>query len=204
MKRAVWVWIATACIVAAQSQHLTGIRQLTHGGQNAEAYWSPDGKRLIFQSTRQPSEVVSIILCKRSSGVVDSRSLCKLPAFACRARRGCTRGRQPSCGGSRRIDACQRFLLGAQRAAGVGGTRPPRLSPGGGNGKGGVQIPCCRRLFPVRPGGWILPRDRCASGLPQRFNAAWMRSPQTIWKWFSAWRQPWTVSHFSITFRSAR
>jgi len=31
---------------------LTDIRQLTHGGQNAEAYWSPDGKRLIFQSTR--------------------------------------------------------------------------------------------------------------------------------------------------------
>ena len=28
------------------------MKQLTHGGQNAEAYWSPDGKRLIFQSTR--------------------------------------------------------------------------------------------------------------------------------------------------------
>jgi TolB protein len=34
--------------------HLVNIRQLTHGGQNAEAYWSPDGKRLIFQSTRPP------------------------------------------------------------------------------------------------------------------------------------------------------
>ncbi len=32
--------------------HLSGITQLTHGGQNAEAYWAPDGKRLIFQSTR--------------------------------------------------------------------------------------------------------------------------------------------------------
>ncbi|MBK5294898.1 MAG: PD40 domain-containing protein [Acidobacteriia bacterium] len=31
---------------------LTDVRQLTHGGQNAEAYWSPDGKRLVFQSTR--------------------------------------------------------------------------------------------------------------------------------------------------------
>ena len=30
----------------------SGVRQLTSGGQNAEAYWSPDGKRLIFQSTR--------------------------------------------------------------------------------------------------------------------------------------------------------
>lgn len=36
----------------ARAQHLDNIRQLTSGGQNAEAYWSPDGKRLIFQSTR--------------------------------------------------------------------------------------------------------------------------------------------------------
>ncbi len=32
--------------------HLSNLKQLTHGGQNAEAYWSPDGSRLIFQSTR--------------------------------------------------------------------------------------------------------------------------------------------------------
>jgi len=31
--------------------HLKNIRQLTFGGQNAEAYWSNDGKRLIFQAT---------------------------------------------------------------------------------------------------------------------------------------------------------
>src|SRR3954453_13130481 len=30
----------------------SNIKQLTSGGQNAEAYWSPDGKRLIFQSSR--------------------------------------------------------------------------------------------------------------------------------------------------------
>jgi Tol biopolymer transport system component len=29
--------------------HLRNIRQLTFGGQNAEAYWSPDGTQLIFQ-----------------------------------------------------------------------------------------------------------------------------------------------------------
>jgi TolB protein len=32
--------------------HLARIRQLTNGGENAEAYFSRDGKRLIFQSTR--------------------------------------------------------------------------------------------------------------------------------------------------------
>jgi len=33
-------------------RHLANIRQLTHGGENAEAYWSPDGRRLILQITR--------------------------------------------------------------------------------------------------------------------------------------------------------
>ena len=36
----------------AQERHLRNIRQLTFGGQNAEAYFSADGKKLIFQSTR--------------------------------------------------------------------------------------------------------------------------------------------------------
>ena len=33
-------------------RHLTNIRQLTFGGENAEAYFSSDGTRLIFQATR--------------------------------------------------------------------------------------------------------------------------------------------------------
>jgi Tol biopolymer transport system component len=32
-------------------KHFKDIRQLTFGGENAEAYFSPDGKKLIFQST---------------------------------------------------------------------------------------------------------------------------------------------------------
>ena len=43
-------------ILAAQSAHLSNLNQLTHGGQNAEAYWSPDGKRLIFQATQDTSQ----------------------------------------------------------------------------------------------------------------------------------------------------
>ncbi len=31
--------------------HLANLRMLTHGGQNAEAYWSADGRKLIFQAT---------------------------------------------------------------------------------------------------------------------------------------------------------
>lgn len=33
--------------------HLVNVRQLTFGGENAEAYFSSDGSRLIFQSTRE-------------------------------------------------------------------------------------------------------------------------------------------------------
>ena len=37
-----------------QEKHFTGVRQLTAGGANAEAYFSADGKRIVFQSTRPP------------------------------------------------------------------------------------------------------------------------------------------------------
>ena len=37
-----------------QEKHFRNICQLTFGGTNAEAYFSFDGKRLIFQSTRSP------------------------------------------------------------------------------------------------------------------------------------------------------
>ena len=37
----------------AAERHLRNIRQLTFGGETAEAYFSPDGTRLIFQSTRE-------------------------------------------------------------------------------------------------------------------------------------------------------
>ena len=36
--------------------HLTNVRQLTFGGQNAEAYFSKDGQMLTFQSQRDDSE----------------------------------------------------------------------------------------------------------------------------------------------------
>jgi len=37
---------------ASQERHLKNLRQLTFGGENAEAYFSFDGNKLIFQSTR--------------------------------------------------------------------------------------------------------------------------------------------------------
>jgi len=48
--------VATAAAPALdpRERRLAGLRQLTAGGQNAEAYWDAAGGRLIFQSTRPP------------------------------------------------------------------------------------------------------------------------------------------------------
>jgi Tol biopolymer transport system component len=41
---------SAAALLRPDETHLRNLRQLTFGGENAEAYWSPDGRRLIFQS----------------------------------------------------------------------------------------------------------------------------------------------------------
>jgi TolB protein len=35
-----------------REKHFVDMRQISFGGENAEAYWSPDGRKLILQSTR--------------------------------------------------------------------------------------------------------------------------------------------------------
>ena len=53
-----------ACIAAnaqgtlhdERETRLSDVRQLTFGAENAEAYWSPDGSELVFQSNRAPYE----------------------------------------------------------------------------------------------------------------------------------------------------
>jgi TolB protein len=53
---------AAAVVACAQPVYLSDIHQLTHGGENAEAYWAPDGKRLIFQTTRKPYDCDQIFI----------------------------------------------------------------------------------------------------------------------------------------------
>jgi Tol biopolymer transport system component len=48
----------------AKETHIKNIRQLTHGGTNAEAYFSADGKDIIFQSTREPYKCDQIFSMK--------------------------------------------------------------------------------------------------------------------------------------------
>jgi Tol biopolymer transport system component len=62
MKKILLTAIAAAATAAGQPSRIADIRQLTHGGQNAEAYWSPDGKRLVFQTTRKPYDCDQIFV----------------------------------------------------------------------------------------------------------------------------------------------
>ena len=55
---------------AQTSNFLTDIRQLTSGGQNAEAYWSPDGSQLVFQSTRGEHRCDQIYVMNTDGGDV--------------------------------------------------------------------------------------------------------------------------------------
>src|SRR5690606_13087035 len=41
---------AEESLIFPEETHFKSLRQVTFGGDNAEAYWSPDGSKLIFQS----------------------------------------------------------------------------------------------------------------------------------------------------------
>lgn len=57
-------------LLPEESKHLSQLRQLTFEGTNAEAYWSPDGEWLVFQSTRPPYKADQIFVMRADgSGV---------------------------------------------------------------------------------------------------------------------------------------
>src|SRR5258708_518466 len=70
----------------------------------------------------------------------------------------------PLVGGAAAWDVTALFA-GAARVAAGGDPACPGFSPGGGNGKGGDRIPCCRRLIPAScntRGGFGAPAARAA------------------------------------------
>lgn len=60
--------MAQSIAPAAGEGHLHNIRQLTYGGENAEAYFSPDGRWLIFQSTRDGRSCDQQYIMRSSDG----------------------------------------------------------------------------------------------------------------------------------------
>ncbi len=55
---------------AQDATRLSDLKQLTFGGQNAEAYWSPDGRRLVFQSTRDGRQCDQIYIMNADGSAV--------------------------------------------------------------------------------------------------------------------------------------
>jgi hypothetical protein len=81
----------------------------------------------------------------------------------------------------------------------------PGFPPEGETGKGAFRFLAAAGHFPTLPMGFgICPGSWRILLFLQRFKAIWIRSPHSIWKWLSACFQPCTVSHFWMTFRSAR
>jgi Tol biopolymer transport system component len=48
---------AGPAVIHPEENHFQNLRQLTFGGQNAEGYWSPDGKRIIYQRMNEAEGV---------------------------------------------------------------------------------------------------------------------------------------------------
>ena len=53
---------AEASLVMPGETHLSNVRQLTFGGDNAEAYWAFDGSKLIFQHRATTEECDQIYI----------------------------------------------------------------------------------------------------------------------------------------------
>ena len=57
-------WPASQAVPAdARETHLRNVRKMTFGGQNAESYWSADGKRIVWQSSQPgyPDEQIFVM-----------------------------------------------------------------------------------------------------------------------------------------------
>jgi Tol biopolymer transport system component len=55
-------------LIVAGETHFSNLRQLTHGGQNAEAYWAFDGSALIYQAKKDDLECDQIFIMEMASG----------------------------------------------------------------------------------------------------------------------------------------
>ncbi len=59
---------ATVNLATESETHIRNIRQLTSGGENAEAYWAFDGSRLIYQAKKPGAECDQIYIMDPGTG----------------------------------------------------------------------------------------------------------------------------------------
>lgn len=65
-----WITLLALPLSGQSGRRLANIKQLTSGGANAEAYWAPDGERLIFQATRDGLQCDQIFTMKADGSEV--------------------------------------------------------------------------------------------------------------------------------------
>jgi len=63
-------WTEEKSLLLPQEKRLRNIKQITSGGKNAEAYFSFDGRKLIFQSTRDGFQCDQIFIMNVDGGEV--------------------------------------------------------------------------------------------------------------------------------------
>lgn len=73
-----------------QEKHLKNIHQLTFGGDNAEAYWSPDGKWLTFQATNHWGLECDQIFTMRVKDAEKQRDFKPMPISGGKGRTTCS------------------------------------------------------------------------------------------------------------------
>ena len=120
---------------APAERHLRNIRQLTFGGENAEAYFSPDGTHLIFQSTREGSPCDQIFTMKVDGTDVkrvstgQGRTTCILPSQKAAMRFWRWKRRGTICiGGPANHIRCFYHSIGCGTGARISTMRPPNAS----------------------------------------------------------------------------
>jgi len=52
MKQMMLFLLSTLLVFSQSERHFANVKQITFGGSNAEAYFSADGKQLIYQATK--------------------------------------------------------------------------------------------------------------------------------------------------------
>ena len=58
-------------LIYPEEKHFKSLRQITFGGDNAEAYWSFDDKKLVFQSNFNKSAVAIFANKKTPTNVIN-------------------------------------------------------------------------------------------------------------------------------------
>lgn len=74
MKKTAFLFVLLVSIGCSSQGHLRNIRQLTFDGTHAEAYWSPDGEKLVLQAIRPGDKADQVYVMDPDTGEIERKS----------------------------------------------------------------------------------------------------------------------------------